>query len=242
MPKPPPKNVTPGRPGRAPVPSAARPQYTPRFKGDKPAAKGPAPQRGSELVDDGEDVSRVAHQATRDPETGKPDDPSKHLTRAIEYIQKYIVHLRGRTEDKALDTAGAVRLMDEIYKFKERVSDLIKSPVEKLYDTMRFVVVPAVFETADTTSQTIDGIGRCNIMDDISVSMQGDSDPEKKANRELFYQWLIDQGLEDMLTRSVNAQTLAAFVRRQMAAKDGLPLPTNLITVKPVSRAQITRS
>ena len=232
------KNVTP--PKGAQTKTAAKKQTAdaPRFKSDKaqPRSKG---GRGNERVTN-DDVSRVAEQSLT-PEAEA--DRWARVPNAIEYLRRYNewLEVQARNEKKSLTPMAALRLMDQIFRHKELVAEHIKSPIEKLYDIMRFTVVPEVFADNDITTLTLEGIGRCNIMDDIQVAIVGDGKNEKEAHKQAFYEWLRQNELEDIITQTVNAQTLAAFVRRQLQSKDGLKLPYDHIKVNPVTRAQITR-
>ena len=255
------KNVTPAKGAQTKTAAKKAESYAPRFKSDKGAQPRSKGGRGNERVTN-DDVSRVAEQAT----TTRWDK----LPNAIEYLRRFLVEKGGdpldgqtlqvvaqmveclrayneslealvRNEKKTLTPISALKLMDRVFQHKELVSDMIKSPIEKLYDILRFTVVPEVFADNDTTTLTLEGIGRCNIMDDISVTMEGSSKEEKEIHKQAFYKWLRENELEDLITATVNAQTLAAFVRRQIQSKDGLKLPYDHIKVSPVTRAQITR-
>lgn len=231
------KNVTPAK-GAASKKSAAQ-EYQPRFRSDKPQPRSRG-GRGNELVDN-DDTARVAEQATT---TQSQEDFWKRVPAAIEYLRKYNEYLEklARNEHKKLTPMDAIRLMNRVHQHKEQVAALIKSPIEKIFDILRFTVVPEVFSDNEITTLTIEGIGRVNIMDDISVVMEGDDAEAQKATRQKFIDWLVEHELEDMVTQTINAQTLAAFVRRQLKARDGIKLPTDLLKINPVTRAQITRS
>lgn len=184
-------------------------------------------QRGSENVSN-DDTRRVAHQET----TTRWD----RVPNAIEYLRRYVEHLEVVGRDKAnLNVTEAIRIMDSIYKLKEQIAEQVKSPLEKVYDSMRFAVVPELMIEADMTTTTIEGIGRCSIQDDISATVP-------KEFKDEFMSWLVEHELEDLISKTVNAATLAAFVRKQLQKKDGVKLPTNLIKITPVTRAAITRS
>lgn len=236
---PPIKNVTPAK--GAVTKSAAKKEngYAPKFKSDKPQARS-AGGRGNERVTN-DDVNRVAEQAIT---TAAQEDKWARVPTAIEYLRKYNEWLeeQARNKDKKLSPMEALRLMDRVYRHKEKVSEHIKSPIEKIYDILRFTVVPEVFIDNEITTLTLEGIGRCNVMDDISVTMQGESKDEKEEHKQAFYQWLVQNEMEDLITQTVNAQTLAAFIRRQLQSEDGLKLPYEHIKINPVTRAQITRS
>lgn len=233
------KNITPSK-GAQTKTAAKKQEAAPvRFKSDKaqPRSKG---GRGNERVTNDDVASGpAAHKLTPEAEA----DRWSRVPNAIEYLRRYNEHLEVlvRNEKKTLTPMSALRLMDLVFQHKELISDMIKSPIEKLYDILRFTVVPEVFSDHDTTTLTLEGVGRCNIMDDISVTMNGDNKEEKEQHKQAFYDWLRANELEDLLTQTVNAQTLAAFVRRQIQSKDGLKLPYDHIKVTPVTRAQITR-
>lgn len=235
------KNVTPAKGAQTKSAAKKAESYAPRFKSDKGAQLRSKGGRGNERVTNDDVASGPAtHKLTPEAEA----DRWARVPNAIEYLRRYNEHLEGlvRNEQKTLTPMSALRLMDQVFQHKELISDMIKSPIEKLYDIMRFTVVPEVFADNDITTLTLEGIGRCNILDDISVTMVGDTKEEKEIHKQAFYQWLRENELEDIITQTVNAQTLAAFVRRQIQSKDGLRLPHDHIKVNPVTRAQITRS
>lgn len=235
--RPPLKNVTPkaGAATRSQKPK----DYQPPFRSDKPQPRSKG-GRGNEHVTN-DDVRRVAEQPlTAEAEANR----WSRIDNAIEYLRRYIEHLetRAQNKDKKLDAQSALRLMDEAFAIKEKLGEKLKTPAERIYDMLRFTVVPEIFTDSDITALTLDGIGRCNIMDDITVTMVGDNKEEQTASRKALIEWLVAHEMEDLVTETVNAQTLTAFVRRQLKDKDGIPLPYELIKVNPVTRAQITRS
>lgn len=226
--RPPMKNVTPPR-GAQSRPEQRRATQT-ASPGQRSAKAQPrsAGGRGNEEVT-AEDRASMAEQATTTAWDRVPG--------AIEYLRKYVAHLeaQARNERKTLTPMTAMRLMDTAYQFKEKLGDIVKSPAEKVYDILRFTVVPEVFTDNEVTTLSLDDIGRCNIMDDITVTVAPENQPAMQN-------WLIENGKEDIIKQTVNAQTLAAFVRSQLRDKDGLKLPQTLFDIKPVTRAQITRS
>ena len=233
------KNVTPAKGAQTKTAAKKQEAYQPRFKSDKaqPRSKG---GRGNEQVTN-DDTARVAEQALT-PQA--QEDRWARIPNAFEYLRRYNEYLeeQARNADKKLTPVTALRLMDRVFRHKELMSDHVKSPLEKIYDILRFTVVPEVFSDNEVTVLSLDGIGRCNIMDDIAVTMQGNDKKEKDINKTLFTAWLVANELEDLITQTVNAQTLAAFVRRQLQTKDGIKLPMEILKINPVTRAQITRS
>lgn len=224
--RPPMKNVTPPKGAQSTAEKRRAEQAAPRFRSDKAQPRS-AGGRGNEKVT-ADDVSRVAEQAVNNRWDRVPN--------AIELLRRYVedMETRARNEKKTLTPMTAMRLMDEAFQFKDKIGDIVKSPAEKVYDILRFTVVPEVFMDNEVTTLSLDDVGRCNIMDDITVKVA----PEDQAAMQL---WLIENGKEDLIKQTVNAQTLAAFVRSQIRDKDGLKLPQELFDIKPVTRAQITR-
>jgi hypothetical protein len=237
------KNVTPSRGAQTKTAAKKQESYKPRFRSDKPKPRS-AGGRGNERVTN-DDVARVAeHSLTPEAQ----EDRWARVPNAIEYLRRYNEYLEvlarneAKKEGKGLTPMSALRLMDTVFRHKELLSNHVKSPLEKIYDILRFTVVPEVFADNEITTLTLEGIGRCNVLDDIAVSIVGENKDEKEVHKKAFYEWLVANELEDLITQTVNAQTLAAFVRRQIQSKDGLKLPMNHLEVKPVTRAQITRS
>lgn len=154
---------------------------------------------------------------------------------AMEILRKYIEErsalLRPNSPVKLEEVTEAAKLMDALYKFKEELAAQVKSPAEKAYDTIRFSVIPGLMDGDGINQIGIEGIGRINLQDDVNV---------KVISKEKLHEWLTENDMEDMITESVNAQTLTAFVRRRTKAAQDLP-GDDIIAVKPVVRAVITR-
>ena len=143
------------------------------------------------------------------------------------------VHLEVERIRKDLPGASLVEaasMMRDLATLRENLAD-VKTALEKLNDTLRFGTIPDLMTDIGATSTTLEGIGRVGIVDDVQVSTPAD----KKQELE---QWLVDRGFEDMISHTVNAQTLAAFVRRRL--KEGKELPSGLLNIKPITRASIT--
>lgn len=225
--RPPMKNVTPAR-GAQSRPEQRRAEVVAPRPSVAKAQPRSAVGRGNEKVTV-EDRAAVAEQVGVDRWARVPS--------AIEYLRQYVAHLetQAHNEQKLLTPMTAMRLMNTTFMFKEKIADTIKSPVEKIHDILRFTVVPEVFLDNEVTTLSLDDVGRCNIMDDITVKVEPENQPAMQD-------WLIQNGKEDIIKQTVNAQTLAAFVRSQIKDPDGLKLPQDLFDIKPVTRAQITRS
>lgn len=253
------KDVTPRRGAQTKAQEKKATATAPRFRSDGPQNRSKG-GRGNERVTN-DDVARTAEQATTsrwdrlpnaleylrrfiDATANEPvprEEMGVVIKLLVEGLRRYVEGLEARARNKeAMDPERAMRTMDEAKHFKEYIGEMVKSPAEKIFDILRFTVVPEVFIDREITALSLEGIGRCNIQDDISVVMQGETKDEKDHSKALFQQWLIANGKEDLITATVNAQTLAAFVRSQIKDKNGLKLPMDLIEIKPVTRAVIT--
>src|SRR5688572_22786722 len=130
------------------------------------------------------------------------------------------------------DTITAIKLMSELQFFKEDLAARAKTPAEKLYDTLRFTTVPNCMDGDDITSLGVEAVGKIHLQDDVTVKVE-----DKPA----LHAWLVDNELEDIITEQVNAQTLAALVRRRIKDPKLGALPDEkIVTVKPIVRAVIT--
>ena len=163
-----------------------------------------------------------------------PRDVAKALATLAEYVDE---RAKVITDGKLKDVLAAARLMHALDTFTEEVQKLIKAPAELAYNHIRFTVLPNLMDDDGVTSIGVDGVGRVNLQDDIAV---------KVLDKDLLRDWLKEQGSEDIIKETVNAQTLAAFIRERMrtaaAEKRLAVLPADTImTVKPLTRAVITK-
>lgn len=182
----------------------------------------------------------------------KPESPKKtaapkgpafkiHPDRAHEALEVLAAYVAERVDyakkENIANTVEAVKVMHGFKKLAEAVGERVKSPLELAYDTMRFTIVPTFMEDEEITKITVDDVGRVSVSDDLRVTVE-----DKEALRE----WLVANELEDMITETVNTQTLTAFVRNRMKegkTQDGKGLPKdNILRVTPFTRAAITKA
>lgn len=137
-----------------------------------------------------------------------------------------------REQLDALPAIELVRVMDRLHKLQDELKTL-SSPVNELYDALRFSALPRAMETEGLESFVVSGVGRVSLTADLRVSIPA---PSKEA----AYNWLHEQGSGDLITETINAQTLAALARKRL--KDGKPLPAELFKCTPFTRATITKA
>lgn len=157
---------------------------------------------------------------------------------ALKCLRDYVQERQAAVEKgKLTNVVDAIKLMSEIQLFTVSMAELAKSPAEKLYDTLRFTTVPNNMDGEDMTTIGVEGVGKIHLQDDVTV---------KQEDKGALKAWLVERELEDMITEQINAQTLAAFVRRRIKEaaekKKAADLPGDkIITIKPIVRAVITR-
>jgi hypothetical protein len=157
---------------------------------------------------------------------------------AVTTLFKYVEERRLAVERGLITSpVEAIKLMSDMNFFKEDLADRAKTPAEKLYDTLRFTTIPNAMDGEDMTTLGVEGVGKVHLQDDVTV---------KTEDKQALIEWLTKNQLEDMIIEQVNAQTLAAFVRRRIREagekKQVAVLPgEKIITIKPIVRAVITR-
>ena len=154
-------------------------------------------------------------------------DPS--VLSAISDLERVVGEIRDIAIREKLDVASAVTLMHRIDQLTDSISEKVKSPLENIYNSLKFSIVPTVLEDAGLTNATIDGIGRVTVIDDVRTSVE---------DKQELMEWLREHEMEDMISEVVNANTLTAFVRKQLREGGEVPPP---VKVTPFVRAQITK-
>lgn len=114
---------------------------------------------------------------------------------------------------------------------KERIeADL--SRVNAIYDVLRYEAIPQKMdEEGMEKGPTFEGIGRISLTADMFVST---------TDKEGLFGWLEDNGLADIIQPTVNPSTLKAFIKGRM--KGGKEVPSDYVSVSPVTRASITKT
>lgn len=112
-------------------------------------------------------------------------------------------------------------------------ADIYKSALQKVHDRLAKVVLPERMDEEDISTIKIEGIGRIQKKTDIYCSCPAHS-------REALQQWLNDNGHGSLVSTTVNASTLRAFIKEQMKA--GSPIPDGLLTITPYQLVSIVKA
>lgn len=131
---------------------------------------------------------------------------------------------------KGIDLQRAAALMKRLDIELELTSNK-KSVLQSAYDHVRLALIPGIMEELGINSATVEGIGRVALTSDAYVSVPASA-------RADFQQWLVDNGFDDLLTQTVNASTLKAWVMSRIRTGQELP---PIVKVTPFTRASITK-
>lgn len=124
-----------------------------------------------------------------------------------------------------------VREMRNVQSAKESAEDVVKA-LNKKFDFLRITKIPQVMEDEGIQRLSVEGVGRVALTADMHVSV-------REGQKESFYEWLRDNGREDLIQPTVNSSTLKATVKNMV--KNGEEFPDELLNVSPFTRASITK-
>lgn len=131
-----------------------------------------------------------------------------------------------------LKLVDLIARMHEIQQKKERLEAQVKE-LNRHFDFLRITKIPAQMEEEGIDRINVTNVGRVSLTADMHVSI-------KAEMKEQFYQWLRDNGREDIVTETVNPSTLKATVKNMV--KNGEEYPDDLLNVSPFTRASITKA
>lgn len=108
------------------------------------------------------------------------------------------------------------------------------TPLANAGSTLGNVLVPKAFENENLTSFTTKDGYRVTVSLAYRVSMKTDKKPEA-------YAWLVDNGLDALITQTVNASTLAAALRKRMD-DEGKEPPEELFNAAYMPTTSLTKT
>ena len=117
-----------------------------------------------------------------------------------------------------------IRTMDENLKYvKKRFYDLYKRYKEE--------IVPTKFQEEGITSITVDGT-RFTVSQSSKTTIVG-------GEKEAAYKWLRENGLEDIITNTINSSTLSATARTLL--EDGVEMPEDIFKMYIFNNTSMTK-
>jgi hypothetical protein len=175
--------------------------------------------------------------AKRKPAAPPATKPKADIATPLASLGEIIVSA-GMHVDKLREEGNVEGLVKSMARIKQLGNQLkaITSAQSALLDRIRFSHLPDLFDEKGIEKITVADVGTCYLSDDIQVTV---------LDKDGLKQWLIDNLLEDMIQDSVNAQTLAAFIRAQNKLKpeEGRKdVPSEIVETRPFTRAAIKTS
>lgn len=130
--------------------------------------------------------------------------------------------------------SGAADLGAYMRDLKDQIDDLaaVKTAFQEEYDRIRNQVIPDKMEAEGMTTITLAGVGRITVSNKMGATIL----PDYKLD---MHQWLRDNGFAALVTATVNASTLTAFVKEQMEA--GNEIPFDYLNITTYRQASLTK-
>lgn len=126
-----------------------------------------------------------------------------------------------------------LRSLCSLMKSKQDIKADLESKLKDInaeLDDLRMKQIPSLMESLEVKNATFEGLGRVQLAADLHAGT-------REGKKEAAYQWLRDCGYESMITETVNASSLKALFRRQIA--EGIDIPDEIFNVQPFVRASI---
>jgi hypothetical protein len=125
-------------------------------------------------------------------------------------------------------------LFQELNDKRQRLDDAkeVVKELQKNYDYLSMIIVPARMEEEGIDGIKIEGIGRINIRSDMRVSTL-------QEYRHALFEWLGEHGHGDLISETVNGSTLKAWVKEQIGL--GNEIPEEFLKIHAYDRAVITK-
>jgi len=149
------------------------------------------------------------------------DSTLQGMQRIVEGLERGI-NLVEEEFNKLRDTGNLVECAIALYNVKDLHATLDEQ-TKRLYhvkDLFEKNVVPTIMLNTDSTKISIDSIGRTfSVQQKYSASF---------IDKELGFGWLRERGDGDMITTTVNAGTLASYVK-EMVLEQGIDPPEEIV-------------
>lgn len=150
---------------------------------------------------------------------------------SLESLELHIQQLTGQ-DLIDLSPIELARFFVQVRTLKEKIEAVVK-PFDAFYEELAKTTIPATFDRHGVPSVTLDEGYRVTVSHALRASIRGGVDKESA------YQWLADNGLGDIVTRTVNASTLSAVAKTM--AEENRELDGDLFNVAYLSNTSFNR-
>ncbi len=167
-------------------------------------------------------------------------DMMKHF-RSVEALHKALVRDLERAEKGG--TVTLARAFVAFHRMMEARNEIMK-PLDELYKTYKTERIPAAFEQAGVPNQSLDEGFRVGLSHKYYASIKsgGKDDPKlTQTLRDGAYKWLRANGLGDLISSTVNAQTLSAAGKELLEDKN-IELPDEWFIKAMVPNTSVTKT
>ena len=122
--------------------------------------------------------------------------------------------------------------MAKVQKNKDELEEKLKA-VNAEFDILRLRKIPEAMEVLGVRNATFEGLGRVQLAEDIYAST-------REGQKDAGIQWFRDCGYDGMITEGYNASSAKALFRRMI--KDGQPIPEDIFSITPFTRASLVKA
>ena len=131
-------------------------------------------------------------------------------------------------EGDAIEFARAFVVLRQL---KDKIDEAIK-PFDKLFEDVKTVRLPAVFDLAGVPTVNLDEGYRVTVAYNTRASIKG-------GQKDAAFQWLRDNGLGDIVSETVNSSTLSAVAKSMV--EENRELNPDLFNVHVLPTTSVTK-
>ncbi len=166
------------------------------------------------------------------------------IVKQLRFIEMAIPHLaKDLQEAEKKGTVALARAFVALHRLMEVRDDIMK-PLDELYKTYKTERIPAAFEQAGVPNQSLDEGFRVGLSHKYYASIKsgGKDDPKlTQTLRDGAYKWLRANGLGDIISTTVNSQTLSAAGKELLEDKN-IELPDEWFNKAMVPNTSVTKT
>lgn len=163
---------------------------------------------------------------------------AKHVQALAAEFPQLDRELTASLQQGAITAARAFVVLHRLTSFIEdtlkKLTGEAEGDKEGIFSRYKRELLPKVFEHDGVTSVPLSEGFRVGIARNFRASI-------KKGQREAAYEWLVKNGLKDLITPTVNASSLSATARK-MQEEENKELPEDLFNVHMMPTTSVTKT